>query len=118
MLSSRLARAPAVSGSATQLLRRVAPAPLPSRRGRSLVAGCVASASGEVKIAIEGMMCDGCTSRVEKVLKGVEGVKAVAVSLESKSATVQMASGASDAKQAASLVDLVNSIGFDAKLSK
>lgn len=46
--------------------------------------------SQEVKyqLNIEGMMCGHCTSRVEKALRAVEGVKNVIVSLENKTATV------------------------------
>ncbi|KAG2423738.1 hypothetical protein HXX76_015127 [Chlamydomonas incerta] len=81
---------------------------------------CFASAA-EVKIAIEGMMCDGCSGRIEKVLKGMETVKSVKVDLEGKSATVELAKGdaaSAEAKTAASaLVDTINSLGFEAKLA-
>ncbi|KXZ51429.1 hypothetical protein GPECTOR_12g391 [Gonium pectorale] len=76
----------------------------------------------EVKISIEGMMCDGCSSRIEKVLKGMESVKNVNVSLEGKVATIQLAKEAAGSPEAvaaaAALVDTINSIGFDAKLSQ
>ena len=39
-------------------------------------------------LGVEGMMCGHCTARVEKALRGVEGVLEVAVSLEDKTATV------------------------------
>lgn len=44
----------------------------------------------EVKyqLDIEGMMCGHCTARVEKALRGIDGVKDVVVSLENKNATV------------------------------
>ena len=39
---------------------------------------------------IEGMMCGHCTGRVEKTLRETRGVLSVAVSLEDKSATVEV----------------------------
>lgn len=40
-------------------------------------------------LSIEGMMCSHCTGRVEKALRGVDGVSDVEVSLEKKRATVK-----------------------------
>lgn len=62
-------------------------------------------------------MCDGCSSRIEKVLKGMDTVAEVKVSLEGKSATIKLAKP-EDAAAAAALVDTINSIGFEAKLSQ
>ncbi len=42
-------------------------------------------------LSIEGMMCSHCTGRVEKALKGVDGVESVEVSLEEKNAVVRAA---------------------------
>ncbi len=42
------------------------------------------------KMLIEGMMCGHCTGRVQKALEAVEGVKAVTMSLEGKSALVEL----------------------------
>jgi len=39
---------------------------------------------------IEGMMCHHCTGRVEKALAALEGVSAVEMSLEGKSATLTL----------------------------
>ncbi len=39
---------------------------------------------------IEGMMCAHCTGRVEKALAAVDGVSAVEMSLEGKSATLTL----------------------------
>ncbi|GIL78724.1 hypothetical protein Vretimale_374 [Volvox reticuliferus] len=78
-------------------------------------------ANPEVKISIEGMMCDGCSSRIEKVLKGMEAVKAVNVSLEGKVAVVQLAKEAgnsTEAQAAAAVVDVINSLGFEARLQQ
>ena len=45
---------------------------------------------------IEGMACGHCTARVQKALEAVEGVTAVAMSLEEKSAEVTMAQEITD----------------------
>ena len=39
---------------------------------------------------IEGMMCHHCTGRVEKTLAAIDGVAAVEMSLEGKSATLTL----------------------------
>ena len=53
-------------------------------------------------LSIEGMMCSHCTGRVEKALRGVDGVAEVAVSLEEKNAVVKAEDGVSaDALKAA-----------------
>lgn len=51
----------------------------------------------EKKILIEGMMCNHCKMAVEKVLGAVEGVTAVVVNLEEKTATVTCADAVTDA---------------------
>ncbi len=40
-------------------------------------------------ITVEGMMCGHCTGRVQKALEAIEGVQAVTMSLENKTATVE-----------------------------
>ncbi|MBE6973431.1 MAG: heavy metal translocating P-type ATPase [Ruminococcaceae bacterium] len=57
---------------------------------------------------IEGMMCTHCTGRVEKVLGDIEGVSAVEMSLEGKSATLTL-SGPVDDKV---LADAVTAAGY------
>ncbi len=42
-------------------------------------------------ITIEGMMCGHCTGRVQKALEGIAGVSQVTMSLEDKTATVELA---------------------------
>ena len=42
-------------------------------------------------LKIDGMMCNHCRMHVEKALSAVEGVTAVTVDLEAKTATVEMA---------------------------
>jgi copper chaperone len=46
-----------------------------------------------VVLNITGMTCGGCVRSVENVLRGVEGVRAVRVSLEQGSATVECDDG-------------------------
>ncbi len=48
------------------------------------------------KLTIEGMMCSHCTGRVEQALSALDGVSAVTMSLEDKSATVTLSGNVSD----------------------
>lgn len=50
----------------------------------------------EKKILIEGMMCNHCKMAVEKVLGAIEGVSAVTVDLEAKTATVACSEAVAD----------------------
>ena len=43
----------------------------------------------EIKLKIEGMLCAGCSTRLERVLKNLEGVEEAKVSLEEKQATIK-----------------------------
>jgi len=47
-------------------------------------------------MTIEGMMCGHCTGRVQKALEAVEGVAAVTMSLEEKTATVELSGEVGD----------------------
>jgi uncharacterized membrane protein YraQ (UPF0718 family)/copper chaperone CopZ len=47
-----------------------------------------AAAPPSLALPVEGMTCGGCASRLERVLRGLEGVEAVQVDLTGKSATV------------------------------
>lgn len=62
-------------------------------------------------MTIEGMMCGHCTGRVQKALEAVEGVKAVTMSLEEKSATVELAAEVSDE----ALTNAVTEAGYEVK---
>ena len=59
-------------------------------------------------MTIEGMMCTHCTGRVEQVLSAVEGVSAVEMSLEGKSATLTLSHPVDDQV----LVDVVTQAGY------
>ena len=48
-----------------------------------------AAAPLPLALPVEGMTCGGCASRLERVLRGVEGVESVQVDLAGKSATLQ-----------------------------
>ena len=56
-------------------------------------------------ITVEGMMCNHCTGRVQKALEGVEGVASVAMSLENKTATVELSGEVADDALKAAIVD-------------
>ncbi|MCM1099825.1 MAG: heavy metal translocating P-type ATPase [Clostridium sp.] len=47
-------------------------------------------------ITVEGMMCGHCTGRVQKALEAVEGVTRVVMSLEEKTATVELSAEVAD----------------------
>lgn len=47
-------------------------------------------------MTIEGMMCGHCTGRVQKALEAVEGVSSVSMSLEAKTATLELSGDVSD----------------------
>ena len=58
---------------------------------------------------IEGMMCSHCTGRVEKVLSALEGVSAVEMRLEGKSATLTLSHDVDDKV----LTDAVTEAGYE-----
>lgn len=43
----------------------------------------------EIKLRIEGMHCEGCSNRLEKILNNVDGVESAKVSLEEKLADIK-----------------------------
>lgn len=47
------------------------------------------SRAPEQRLPVEGMTCGGCASRLERVLRAVDGVESVTISLEGKSAALQ-----------------------------
>lgn len=47
-----------------------------------------------VKFSVSGMTCDNCAEKVDKALRGVEGVKDVKVDLKKQTAVVTLASAA------------------------
>ena len=62
-------------------------------------------------MTIEGMMCGHCTGRVQKALEEVAGVSAVTMSLEDKTATVELAGEVADE----TLTAAVTEAGYEVK---
>lgn len=65
----------------------------------------------EVKLNIEGMHCTGCSTRLEKVLNNVDGVKGAKVSLEEKKADIKYDETQVSEKE---LIEAVEDAGFKA----
>lgn len=63
------------------------------------------------KMVIEGMMCGHCTGRVQKALEALEGVKAVTMSLEDKTALVELEAGVTEE----ALTGAVTDAGYEVK---
>lgn len=61
----------------------------------------------EQVLPVEGMTCGGCVSRLERVLRKVEGVEAVHISLEGKSAALQ------GTASRAALIAAIEGAGFE-----
>jgi Cu+-exporting ATPase len=66
------------------------------------------------ELAIEGMTCASCVSRVEKALKAVPGVTDAAVNLATEKATVRLVSGV----DVAALEAAVRDAGYDVRKAK
>ena len=61
------------------------------------------------KISIEGMSCDHCSARVEKILKEQEAVEEITVDLAGKNAVVEFSADLSDKI----IKEIIEDIGFD-----
>jgi len=66
-------------------------------------------------LAVSGMKCDNCVTKVDKALRGVEGVKDVNVSLKNNSAKVVLASMSVKPEV---LLNAVSDAGFTASAGK
>ena len=66
-------------------------------------------------LAVAGMKCDNCVTKVDKALRGVEGVKDVNVSLKNNSAKVVLAS---NSVKPEALLDAISDAGFGASAGK
>ncbi len=62
-----------------------------------------------MKVRIDGMSCMGCSARVEKALKAVDGIEAVKVDLADNSATY--GGNVSEAV----IKEAIEDIGYDVK---
>ena len=65
----------------------------------------------EKTILIEGMMCNNCTARVEKVLNSIDGIEHVEVSLEDKKAIIKTNGEIESSK----IIETIEDIGFTVK---
>jgi copper chaperone CopZ len=68
-----------------------------------------------VNLAVAGMHCENCVTKVDKALRGVEGVKDVKVDLKSQSAVVTLAVATVKSDV---LIKAVSDVGFEASLGK
>jgi Cu+-exporting ATPase len=110
-----LARAPGVQCVAVNLATESAAVEGhgldPLALARAIDAAGYAVPTQTLRLAIEGMSCATCVTRLEAALRGVTGVTRVGVNLASESATVEMVSGAASAGD---LVAAVRAAGYDA----
>lgn len=92
---------------------------VPTATWSSMSVVCSANADDclELQIKIDGMVCDGCSSRVQEALEKTQGVKAVDVNLEKGLATLQLdAPTQMDAFNSfPKLIDIIKDLGFDAE---
>ena len=58
-----------------------------------------------ITIPIEGMTCGGCVSNVERVLKAIDGVQSVTVSLDPGNAVVEFVPGRVDPARLRSAIE-------------
>lgn len=77
------------------------------------LAGAQTTKSEIVKLSVSGMKCDNCVAKVDKALRGVEGVKDVKVDLKSQTAEIYLASASVKSE---TLVKAVSGAGFKASM--
>jgi len=68
-----------------------------------------------VKLAVAGMKCENCVAKVDKALRGVEGVKDVKVDLKKQTAVVTFAAAPVKSEV---LFKAVSDVGFKAAVGK
>ena len=74
----------------------------------------VGAPSGVLDLAIEGMHCAACSSRIEKVLSQKEGITSVSVNLGSHTAQVRFKGTTDPSLLAHEIVETIQSLGFSA----
>lgn len=62
-------------------------------------------------INIEGLHCEGCVNRIEKILKAKEAIKSVKVSFETKTAEVEYENITIE-----EIIEMIENVGFEAKV--
>lgn len=65
--------------------------------------------AGTIELAVEGMTCASCVSRVERALKGVPGVSEAVVNLATERATARGVAGIEN------LVTAIETVGYEAR---
>jgi len=60
---------------------------------------------------IEGMHCEGCVNRIEKILNAKESIKSVKISLEEKTAEVEYENITIE-----TIIEMIENAGFEAKV--
>lgn len=76
------------------------------------------SASGKaarLSLGVEGMVCENCSNRLEKVLRGTRGVRSASVNLKDKTAVVEIDPAVASEKE---IVEVVTEAGFSATIKK
>lgn len=69
----------------------------------------------QIKLAVSGMSCTGCSSRVQKALENVKGVESAHVDLDGASAIIAIDANGPTADE---LAAVVTNIGYDATPSE
>lgn len=65
----------------------------------------------KIIINVEGMHCEGCVNRLEKILNSKEKIKSAKVDLASKTAEVEYNNLTEEA-----IVEIIENAGFEAKV--
>ena len=73
-------------------------------------------AAGKLELAVRGMHCAACSSRIERVVGALPGVKSIAVSLAGNSAQIELAEGASRDEQIKEILAAISNLGFSAEV--
>jgi len=66
----------------------------------------------DVQFRVPDMKCEGCVNRVTNVLERLEGVRSAEVSLEGKTAEVEIADDAARSRQLSGLKAAVEKAGY------
>ena len=74
-----------------------------------------APAHGPLELALQGMHCAACSSRIERVLGNMPEVKSASVSLAANTARVEPADGADRQSVLAAVLEAVKGLGFGAE---
>lgn len=71
----------------------------------------VSGKAARLSLSVEGMVCENCSNRLEKVLRGTPGVRSASVNLKDKSAVVEIDPSVASAKE---IVTVIEEAGFSA----